>query len=266
MATDVLIVQSSRHSGYNEALLGFMSTCTAGSRTIVLEDYAENDLVRIAREEQPAVILTIGDAALTAVKKVRRIPIVSVMALNLPSGKNIPANVTGVSMTIAPERYMTLFKKLRVNRVGVIFSPKRSGGYVKRARLAAERTGVELVVREVRNPRQAMQQLATLKGNIDSLWLLPDSIAMTKETMDAFFFFAIKEGKPIIAFSEIYLSYGAAAAIEIDRYAMGSQAGEIANRMLAGVSPAGITVDEPQSIYFKTNHSVLRKLGISYSE
>ena len=66
--------------------------------------------------------------------------------------------------------------------------------------------------------------------------------------MDAFFVFAINQGKPIIAFSEIYLSYGAAAAIEIDRYAMGSQAGEIANRMLTGVSPADIPSMSPNPL------------------
>ncbi|ACM21549.1 ABC transporter, periplasmic substrate-binding protein [Geotalea daltonii FRC-32] len=265
LAAEVLIVQSTRHSGYGEAFKGFRTACTVSSHTIVLEDYSETDIARIVREEQPSLILAIGDSALAALKKIRRIPIISVMALNLSSG-NTPANVTGVRMTISPERYITLFKTFQVRKVGILFSQARSGAYIKRARQAAERAGVDLVLREVHNPRQTPLQLSTLKGNVDSLWLLPDATAMTRGTVDAYFLFAMEQAKPIFAFSDVYLAYGAAAALEADRFAMGKQAGEMANRLLGGLAPADIPVEDPRSISLKTNHSVIRKLGMTYSD
>lgn len=264
-AAEVLIVQSTRHSGYGEAFKGFRTTCTVSSHTIVLEDYSETDIARIVREEQPSLILAIGDSALAALKKIRRIPIISVMALNFSSG-NTPANVTGVRMTIPPERYITLFKTFQVRKVGILFSQARSGAYIKRARQAAERAGVDLILREVHNPRQTPLQLSTLKGNVDSLWLLPDATAMTRGTVDAYFLFAMEQSKPIFAFSDVYLAYGAAAALEADRFTMGKQAGEMANRLLGGLAPADIPVEDPRSISLKTNHSVIRKLGMTFSD
>ena len=132
-----------------------MNTCTAGSRTIVLEDYAENDLVRIAGKSNRRYL------------DHRR--------CCLDSGKKSPPNTNsfcyGFKSAIG-EKYSCQYhrrqhdhssrtlhesvQKITGEQVGVIFSPKRSGGYVKRARQAAERTGVELVMREVRNPRQTI--------------------------------------------------------------------------------------------------------------
>lgn len=145
----------------------------------------------------------------------------------------------------------------------MVFSHARSGPYVKRARQAAERAGIELVLREVHNPRQAPQQLSSLKGLIDSLWLLPDATAMSREAVDAYFLFAMEQAKPIYAFSDVYLSYGAAATLDADRFTMGKQAGEIANRLLDGESPADIPIEDPRSISLKTNQSVMRKLGMN---
>ncbi|WP_243375286.1 ABC transporter substrate binding protein [Geotalea sp. SG265] len=265
LAADVLIVQSSRLSGYREALKGFRNTCTASSHSIVLEDYSETDISRIVREEQPAVILAIGDSALMTLKKIRRVPIVSVMALNLASGNSTPANITGVRMTVSPERYMNLFKAFQVRKVGIVFSQGRSGAYIKRARQTAERAGINLVLREVHNPRQTPSQLSTFRGNVDSLWLLPDATAMTRETVDAFFLFAMEQSKPIFAFSDVYLAYGAAAALEADRFTMGKQAGDMVNRLLGGASTADLPVEDPRSASLKINQSVIRKLGIAYS-
>lgn len=263
LASDLLIVQSVRDNGYNEVLSGFKKSCEAKSRVVVLADYSEVDIVRIVQEEQPAAILAMGETALTVVKKVRRVPVISLMSLGLSMGKSIPANVTGVGMVIPSEQYMALFKALRLRRIGVVYDPARSGDYLKRARQAAARAGIELVLREVHNPRETPGQLTSLKGRVDALWLLPDSTAVTQETVDAYFYFSIEEGKPVIAFSGVYLSLGAAASLEIDRFEMGKQAGEMANLLLNGSSPDSIPFHAPRTIFLKTNRSVTRKLDLN---
>ena len=263
LAADLLIVQSTRHQSYNEALSGFRSACNARSRVVVLDDYTEVDVPRLVREEQPVAIVAIGDPALAAVKKVRRVPVVSLMSLGLTTGKGVPANVTGVRMTVPPERYMTIFNTLRLNRIGVVYSASRSGSYMTRARQAAEHAGIGLVLREVDNPRETPHQLASLKGKVDALWLIPDPTAVTRETVESYMYFSMEQGKPVIAFSGVYLSLGAAAALEIDRYGMGLQAGEMANRLLKGASPADIPLRDPLYVHLKTNPSVFRKLELN---
>jgi ABC-type uncharacterized transport system substrate-binding protein len=263
LASDLLIVQGVRDNSYSEVLSGFKNSCGAKSRLVVLADYSEVDIARIVQEEQPAAILALGEAALTAAKKIRRVPIISLMSLGLSMGKNIPANVTGVGMVIPSEQYMALFKALQLRRIGVVYDPARNGDYLKRARQAAASVGIELVLREVHNPRETPGQLTSLKGSVDALWLLPDSTAVAQETVDAYFYFSMEEGKPVIAFSGAYLSMGAAASLEIDRYEMGKQAGEIANLLLNGTSPESIPFYAPRTVFLKTNRSVARKLDLN---
>jgi putative tryptophan/tyrosine transport system substrate-binding protein len=263
VASDLFIVQGARDNSYSEVLSGFKNSCAAKSRVVVLSDYSEVDIGRIVQEEQPTAILAIGEAALTAVKKIRHVPVISLMSLGLSMGKSIPANVTGVGMVIPSEQYMTLFKALQLRRIGVVYDPTRSGDYLKRARQAAARAGIELVLREVHNPREIPRQLSSLKGSVDALWLLPDSTAVTQETVDAYFYFSMEEGKPVIAFSGVYLSMGAAASLEIDLFEMGKQAGEMANLILNGSSPDSLLFHAPRTIFLKTNRSVARKLELN---
>jgi putative tryptophan/tyrosine transport system substrate-binding protein len=263
LASDLLIVQSARDVSYSEVLSGFKNSCAAKSRVVVLADYSEVDIARIVQEEQPAAIIAMGENAMKAVKKIRRVPVISLMSLDLSMGKNIPSNVTGVGMVVPSEQYMTLFNALQLRRIGVVYDQARSGDYLKRARQSAARFGIELVLREVHKPREVQRQLANLKGRVDALWLLPDSTAVTQETVDAYFYFSMEEGKPVIAFSGVYLSLGAAVSLEIDRFEMGKQAGEMANLLLNGNSPDSIPFHAPRTIFLKTNRSVTRKLDLN---
>ena len=79
-AADVLIVQSSRGAAYGEAVRGFQESYRGSAQTIVLADYAEVDVVRLVKEEQPRLVLAVGDKALAASKKVRSVPVVALMA------------------------------------------------------------------------------------------------------------------------------------------------------------------------------------------
>ena len=59
-AYDVLVLQSRRDPAYEEVLKGFNNVLKVSKRVIVLSDYAEVDVVRIVREDQPSLILTLS--------------------------------------------------------------------------------------------------------------------------------------------------------------------------------------------------------------
>ena len=80
------------------------------------------------------------------------------------------------------------------------------------------------MIREVSAPRETLEQLATLAGKVDALWMLPDSTAVTRETTEAYFRFGQQQTVPVVSFAANYLGLGAAAVLEIDRIAMGRQA------------------------------------------
>lgn len=260
-AYDVLILQSSRNLAYEEVLRGYQAMNSASRRAIVLSDYAEIDVVRIVREEHPRVILAVGDAALTAARKVQHTPVVALMALGIHSLSGSQHNISGIGMFAAPEHYVTIFQAIKSRRVGVIHNPAKSGWYLHKARQAADRAGIELVVREVVASRETLDQLAGLGGKVDVLWMLPDTTAVTRETTEAYFRFGQEHAIPVISFAGSYLGLGAAAVVEIDRVELGQQAGDMVTALLAGGNISELPVSPPRRISIKNNSGVLKRLG-----
>ncbi len=260
-AYDVLILQSRRDPAYEEVLSGFRSGGSVTQRVVVLADYAEVDVVRIVREDRPRMILAVGDAAVTASRTVKNLPVVSVLALGIHNKKYAPSNLTGISMFVQPERYIALFKSMNIRRVGVVYNSEKSGWYQLLAGKAAREAGIELVVREISAPHEAATQLAALSGKVDALWMLPDTTAVTRETTEAYFRFGQQNSVPVISFAPSYLGLGAAAVLEIDRVAMGQQAFALAAKLLNEMSTI-TPVELCKGAAVKTNPVVLQKMGL----
>ena len=260
-AYDVLVLQSRRDPASEEVLKSYRARCAASSRVLVMSDYSEIDLPRILREERPRVILTLGDAALrAAVVGAGKTPVVSLLAVGLRQQAVAHPNVAGVDMYAAPEQYMELFKNLKSKRVGVVYNQGRSGWYVKLARQAAQKAGITLVTREVAGSSETLSKLSSLSGKVDALWMLPDTVAVTRETSEAYLRFGQGNAVPVVSFSSSYLGLGASAALDLNRAEMGNQASELVNNSLRGKPAPEMTVEFPHGVSIKTNPDVLKRL------
>ena len=264
LADTLLIVQSVRDRAGIELRKSITRTVPVRAELVILSDYAEVDLPRLVREEQPAVILTIGEPALKAARKIRGVPVVAVMALSLGANRSIPANVTGIDLRISPERYLKVFKALGLKRVGVEYDPARSGVYLAKAQHAAAQAGVELVLRPVTQPAEGVKQLNGLKGSVtDGLWLVPDASVVTALNLEANGSFSLEQRKPIVSYTKEHLKRGAAISLDLDWVKMGEQAGEITRLLMAGTSSRQIPVQSPREFSLESNPSVLKFLGIT---
>jgi putative ABC transport system substrate-binding protein len=259
MAYDILVLQSLHEKGYEEAVRGVRRECQATIRIVVLSDYAETDVTRLIREEHPRVIVAVGDRALAVADKVRGIPLLYMMALN-PKPRQ---KATGVAMLLDPARYVSVFEEIGARRVGVVYDPARSGAYLKRAQVAARRSGIDLVLREVRSPKETPAMLESLRGKVDALWMIPDVTAVSPASTEAYFLFSQSQGVPVVTFSDVYLSMGGAVALGIDRFDIGKQLGEMAESVLAGTPVDDLPSQPPRRVLIKSNDGVLRRLKIS---
>ena len=259
---DLLIVLSQRSPAYDEVLRGFRSVAHFSERVIVLTDSKEIDLVRIAREENPVAIVSLGDNALAAARKVRRTPVIALLALSFRGGVAGHPALTGVEVQSPPERYLPLFASLRTRKVGVVANTGRSEAYIGQARKAAAGFGIDLVVRDVKSSREVSGQLATLAGVVDALWMLPDSVTASGEAADAHFLFSAGHKVPVVTFSSAYLASGAALALDIDRFDIGKQGGEMAASLMKGEGISEIPPESPRRTSVKSNPSVLRLLNL----
>jgi putative ABC transport system substrate-binding protein len=261
----VLLLVSRRDQASEEVLKGFRSSCSVAPRVLYLSDYAEVDLTRILREENPRLIVTLGDAALRNARRVSRTPVVSLMALGVRHQASHQSNLTGIDIFASPESYMALFMKLKVKRVGVVYDDARSGWYLHLARQAAEKAGITLVTREISSPHEAPEKIASLAGKVDALWMLPDTTAVTRESSEAYFRFGQSQAVPVISFSASYLGLGAGAVVEIDRNELGRQACDMVEGILKGRNSATIPLGFPRNTQIRTNPEVLRHLSSAVS-
>jgi putative ABC transport system substrate-binding protein len=259
MAYDILVLQSLHEKGYDEAVKGLRRACQSSTRTVVLSDYVEADITRVIREERPRLVVAVGDRALAVAEKLRNMPVLYMMALNAKPRQR----ATGVGMLLDPSRYVNIFERLGSKRVGVLYDPARSGGYLKRAQSVARRAGVELVLREVRVPKETPSMLESLRGKVDAVWMIPDVTAVSPASTEAYFLFSQGEMVPVVTFAEVYLSMGGAVALGIDRFDIGKQVGEMARSVLDGTPIEEVSPQSPRRALTKTNDGVLRRLKIS---
>jgi putative tryptophan/tyrosine transport system substrate-binding protein len=261
LAYDILVLQSLREKGYDEAVTGVKHECQASMRTVVLADYAETDITRLIREEHPRLIIAVGDRALAIAEKQHLTPVLYMMALHAKPQQR--GAISGVGMLLDPARYLAVFESIGSKRVGIVADPVKSGAYLKKALSLAKRSGIELVVREVRSPRETLAMLDSLRGKVDALWMIPDLTAVSKETTEAYFLFSQGERVPLVSFAEAYLNMGGAVSLCLDRYDMGRQLGAMAESVLAGTPAGEIQIQSPRRTVLKMNEGVLRRLKIT---
>jgi len=144
----------------------------------------------------------------------------------------------------------------------VVYSAAKSNWYLQLAKKAAEAADIELVTRKVSTPRETISQLSALAGKVDALWMLPDTTAITRETAEAYFHFGQNNNIPVISFADCYLKLGAAAVFNIDRVALGRQAGAISAKILDDDAAQILPFNYPSGAVIKTNPAVLKRLGL----
>lgn len=265
VAADLLIVQSQRRDVYDQAVRLVQNSCGSQSETMTMGDYAEFDLGRVVREEQPRVVLAIGEQAFREARKLHRTPVVYSHTLNI-NEESLPDNVVGVSMHVAPANYMKLFKKLQLSRIGVLFNPKNSGAYLQRAREAAAAADIELVLQKVTSPRDVPAALDRLKSHdIKGLWMIPDSSAVARESLDSYFLFAQQQNIPVISFARGYLAKGAVAVLEGSRQSISRQSCAIISRLRSGTSADNMDSVDISKASLHLNETIASKLQLQLS-
>jgi len=264
----VLVIQSLNVAPYEEALAGFKSVCDAEITKIVLSNQ-EKFNPQIIQSNHPELILAIGMDALTKTKEIKDIPIIYMMVLNpqtIASGEN---NISGISMTLSPEKQMTTILEVlpAAKRVGILYHPDRTGSFVRGAVNAANNLGISLVAERVQNTKEVPSALKNIRNQIDAFWMIPDITVYSPETIEFLILFWLENRKPIISFSEKYVELGALMSISIDPFDIGTQAGEMAKTVLSntGGNKNAQRIDARKAVIL-INMRIAKKLGITFDE
>jgi putative tryptophan/tyrosine transport system substrate-binding protein len=128
-------------------------------------------------------------------------------------------------------------------------------------RLSFRQVGLELLVEEVMHEKEIIPALARLMNSSDAFLALPDSVVFTRDTIRSVLLTAYRYQRPLIGFSQAYVTSGALAATFSTPQQIARQTAEL----LKAMPPGSTTLTAPlYPEYFSVavNRSVARALTL----
>jgi putative ABC transport system substrate-binding protein len=279
-AGEVVVLMSAPVDDYEKALRGFKGSLRGHEvvKTHQMDgriDRGREILAGIqsgSRGKKPDLVFTVGVWALqAALQESTGLPLVYAMVLNPASVVgSAPANVTGASMNVPVADSLRLLQQLgpEMRRVGVVFNQEKTGYLVKEAKALASGVGIELLVRSVRTPGEAIQAIDSLQQEgIDAFWFLPDETLLAGPVSEHVFLVSHRHRVPILGISERQAQMGAVLALTFaSSEDIGSQAGELANSILGGKRASDVPSTSARRVSLTVNLKAARKLGLEIPE
>jgi len=264
-AAELVVVKSSGIKPYNDALEGFKSTCMCTVTELNLSEIGNEKIQEQIVRTKPVGVLAIGMDALRSVSTIKDPPIFYTMVTEY--GLGFPANMknySGYSMDILPETYLRNMAGLfpDAKRIGIIYSKQNSGKFVKEATAMSHSMEFEIVAREVSGPGEVPAVIESLKGRIDIVWMLPDTLVLTPQTVDAMLLFSFQNKVPVFSFSGKYVKMGALASLSADPFHLGAKTGELVAKKLNNHSYENPAHMHPTKVIMTINKKVAEKFGL----
>ena len=234
----IAAVQSVRVKPYEDAVNGFKSVCGADVERIVISELNGTDVIKKIYAGRYDMVLAIGGNALSITKAIKKVPVLYLMVLNPTIFISKQKNIFGVGMNIPPQKQLHIFLKVLpgIKNIGVLYDPEMTGRLVENARDAAQKAGLTLTSKKIFDSKNVPLSIEEMRGKIDAFWMMPDITVITPETVEFLLLFSLRNGIPILTFSEKYVELGAVISVGIDAVDIGRQAGEMADGILSGLS------------------------------
>lgn len=252
---------------YNEAAVGFKTNCSGTFLEYDMNEDFERGAEHAAEinAKEPSAVLSLGTRAAMAAKRFIDDDIPVVFSLVLDPGKaDIEAsNITGVKMEIPIRTQLEALKSIipEVDKIGVMYNPKRSREMVRDAASVAKSMGIQLIASRIERKEDAVRALSAFAGGIDAFWLIADRTVANKSVFPKLLKFTIENKIPFFAFSEAFVRARALFSLSADYSGIGAQACDIAKELAGGKGPAEIPWQDPEGLKLSINITTAQQLG-----
>lgn len=233
---------------------------------------------QIARKfigDQPDVIVAIGTpSAQAVVAGSKRIPLAfsavtdPVEAQLVKSWEASGTNVTGVSDLLALDKQMELVKQIvpDATRIGMVYNPGEANSVVVVKQLKELLPSLGMTLVEAAAPRSVDVGSAarSLVGKVDAIYTSTDNNVVS--AYESLVKVGMDTKTPLIASDTDSVKRGAIAALGIDYYQHGVQAGKIAVRILQGEAPGNIAPQKTGELSLYINRTAAVAQGVTLPE
>ena len=271
MAMDIAILQSSDIPAYQEAVAGLKATGPIGA--IYTEYDAQGDLelgkklARKLRTSNASLVVAVGlKAALAAKVEIVDVPIVYMMILDPLKHQLTAANMTGTLLEVPIDRQLKIMRTFlpTLHRLGTLYDPAKTSSRVKNAVLQAPISDFQLKGLPVDGEKEVPQQLRALLGDVEALWLMPDSTVLTNESLRFILDSALAHQIPVIGFSPEFTRLGALLSLSVNYVEVGRETGLLANRILDGERLLPLNPVPIERLKITVNLKTAKYLGMTF--
>ena len=268
----ILIVNSDASvSKYREVKSAFTSQINKQSvRTVEFSidaNHQPEQLQNIIKSEKPDLIFSIGSQAYQLSNQYGETkPILFSSAINWQRFGHRD-NTFGIAneLSVSQELSLSRYVLPGLNRIGVIYDPKFNSERIAEARKQVSELGLTLIELNSFDADSLEKNVEELLSKIDILWLIADpSVLSDKETVEKIFNLSTEHKKPIITYSNAFMSYGASLIIAADTPTMGRQAANMAQNILLH-ERINELVQTPAGSHIALNVCQLNKINIHYN-
>ncbi|HIZ52133.1 MAG TPA: ABC transporter substrate-binding protein [Candidatus Pseudomonas excrementavium] len=233
---------------------------------------------QIARKfvgDRPDVIVAIATpSAQAVVASTKSVPVVfaavtdPVAAQLVRNWEPSGTNVTGVSDELELDRQMELVKRVLpdATRVGMVYNPGEANSVVvvERLRELLPEMGMTLVEAAAPRTVDVGSAARSLVGKVDVIYTNTDNNVVS--AYESLVKVGMDTKTPLIASDTDSVKRGAIAALGIDYYQHGVQAGKVAVRILQGEAPGSIAPQKTGELSLYLNRSAAAAQGVTLSQ
>lgn len=276
-AANVAVLMSDSLTSTTRTLQGARKVIERGNPGISLHTFivgqrtADRALIDSIRSLKPVAVLTIGSSATSLAKQnLPGTPIVfagvmyPVLSGFVESNQRPGGLVTGASLDIPNEVQFRYFKKIipNIKSIGVLYTAN-TASLIPSARAVARGMGIDLVAIEIKDSRELPMALDSLATVVQGIWSVADPVLFDPQATKYILLNTLRKSIPFMGFSRYVVESGALFALDFDYKAVGIQAGQILNRILAGESPAEISVSAADVIWFHYNEKTAQHIKVT---
>lgn len=267
--TEVLVVSSSGAPAYRAAVKGLESALSGTGVRLVEVTVDQQAGVELSGQlaRRPALVVAVGSAAVEAVSSIEHDRSV-VATMVLAPEKDTPETgkvAAAITLDVPPDTVLARLKRIypERKRIAVVRGPALTAADVAEVQAQARKHGYEVRVVEVAGPKELLEALGPLRERFDFVWCFPDNALYHGPVVPALILAAIRQGLPLIGFSEGMVRAGALVGFYPDYRDVGVQTGETVLRRLEGEP---VTARQrPRAVKAAVNERVSRVLGARFT-
>jgi putative ABC transport system substrate-binding protein len=264
----IAIIKSRDITPFNQAIQGFKAHISGEVHEYDMHGELKSNryIKEIIRACGFDLILAVGTLGAITAAQIGEVPTVYCMVINPERYKlGQRDHMTGVSARLPAQLTLSKFGEAlpHLRRIGVIYTPRKTGYLVDEAKEAGDRLNLTIVALSIRTREEIAPRLCELWDKVDALWLLPDPILLWEDTFRYMITESTSRRVPILTYSRSMVESGVLLAVFPDYRGMGRQAAWLAKKILEGYPPSKLEPVQPISCRMAVNLKIAKLLGIN---